>query len=749
MSWLRARFANPRSTLLTAVGLLVLLSVATAAVHSRFNIESGLRARYFGSTTWSLPVVAEGIDPTPSTATVTARLARDGRKPFSVEWQGYFEARREGRYTFATVSDDGSQVWIDDTLVVDNGGDHAPIEARGETTLSAGAHAIRVRFYQNLGGYELTLAWAFESEPLVPMPARVFETSRPTLTQRMARPLLAVMVPAVLVTWPVVLVLLLVAMGRHVWTRVAARIADGRLHPAMVPVLATSLVLNVWGVWWGVPAVWAPDEAAPQMVLEGFAQAFSQGWAHMHPPGYHYALLVSLAPPMTWAWFTGTSLSSNFAFMLVSERLLSVALGTATTLLVYVAASEVASRRAAVFAAMLVATIAPFVYYAKTANVDIGYIFWFALSLLFYLRVLKHDRLRDYLGLAATAAMSICTKDQAYGLYALMPLAIVWSAWRRAGAGADGMALLRATLNRRTILALTCFAVVFVLVQNLAFNWTGFLEHVRRVTAYGRLFRAFPNTWRGELDLLWLSLVLIQRSFGWPAFVVCAGGLACALVRPWRHGLLLSILVPAVSYYLTFIAVVGYSYDRFLIPVCLCLALIGGWALDRFVETAPVPRGWRIGTAVAVLAFGVYYAALVDVVMTVDSRYVVEAWMRQHVLPRQLVGAANMDIHMPHLAQFRSVPTFRVEHVAKLRPAFVVIDVDYGTGLAGSSPARIYEGLNDGTLGYRRAFSYQTPLPWLPLAHPDLVGPRLAGEVYSNLYHINPLIEVFERAGTR
>jgi hypothetical protein len=747
MSWLRARFANPRSTLLTTLGLLVLVTVATAAIHSRFNIESGLRARYFGSATWSPPVVAEGIDPRPSTASVAARLERYGQKPFSVEWQGYLEASRKGRYTFATVSDDGSQVWIDDTLVVDNGGDHAPIEARGETTLSAGAHAIRVRFYQNRGGYELTLAWAFESEPLAPMPGGVFETSRPTLAQRLARPVLAVMVPAVLVAWPVVIVVLLGALGWHVWTRIATLVADGRLHPGLVPVLAASLVLNVLGVWWGVPEGWAPDEVAPQIVLGGFAQAFSHGWAGIYPPGYHYALLVSLAPPAAWAWFTGTSLSSNYAFMLVSERLLSVALGTATTLLVYLAASEAASRRAAVFAAMLAATVAPFVYYAKTANVEVGYIFWFALSLVFYLRVLKHDRLRDYLGLAATAAMSVCTKDQAYGLYVLMPLTIVWAAWRRTGAG--GGALVRAAVNRKTLLALACFGVVFVLVQNLAFNWTGFAQHVRMITGFSHPYRAFPNTWRGQLDLLWLSVVLIQRSFGWPAFVVCAAGLTYAVVRPFRSGLLLWVLVPAVSYYLTFIAVVGYSYDRFLIPVCLCLAILGGWALDRFVETAPLPRGWRVGTAAGVLAFGVYYAGLVDVAMIFDSRYVVEAWMRQHVAPRQLVGTADISIHTPRLSGFRWVPMLRVETIAKQRPAFVVIDVDYGTGLARSDAARVYKALIDGTLGYRRVLSYRTPLPWLPLAHPDLAGPRLAGEVYSNLYHINPLIEVFERVGTK
>ena len=60
---------------------------------------------------------------------------------------------------------------------------------------------------------------------------------------------------------------------------------------------------------------------------------------------------------------------------------------------------------------------------------------------------------------------------------------------------------------------------------------------------------------------------------------------------------------------------------------------------------------------------------------------------------------------------------------------------------------KMIAGLEDDTLGYRRVarFREPSPWPWLPAAHPDLVGPRDETIVFSTLRNINPTIEIFER----
>ncbi len=78
---------------------------------------------------------------------------------FSVRWVGYLYVPEDGDYTFYLTSDDGSWLWIDGNLVVDNGGLHAPREKSATVHLKKGYHPIEVRFFENHGGAVVRLEW--------------------------------------------------------------------------------------------------------------------------------------------------------------------------------------------------------------------------------------------------------------------------------------------------------------------------------------------------------------------------------------------------------------------------------------------------------------------------------------------------------------------------------------------------------------------------------------------------------------
>ena len=71
---------------------------------------------------------------------------------FAIGWTGKIEIKEEGEYTFSTYSDDGSFLWVDDLLVVDNGGLHAPEEKLGSLVLTSGLHDVKIRFFEKQGG---------------------------------------------------------------------------------------------------------------------------------------------------------------------------------------------------------------------------------------------------------------------------------------------------------------------------------------------------------------------------------------------------------------------------------------------------------------------------------------------------------------------------------------------------------------------------------------------------------------------
>ena len=60
-------------------------------------------------------------------------------------------------HTLRLASDDGSRLYLDGELVVDNDGLHGRIEKIHQAPLTAGWHPIRVEWFNATGGLDLSL----------------------------------------------------------------------------------------------------------------------------------------------------------------------------------------------------------------------------------------------------------------------------------------------------------------------------------------------------------------------------------------------------------------------------------------------------------------------------------------------------------------------------------------------------------------------------------------------------------------
>lgn len=79
---------------------------------------------------------------------------------FALRFTGMISVPTTGSYTFFIASDDGSRIYVNDTLVVDNDGLHGMIEKSGKIDLGAGMHKIVVTYFDNGGGDGLEVHWA-------------------------------------------------------------------------------------------------------------------------------------------------------------------------------------------------------------------------------------------------------------------------------------------------------------------------------------------------------------------------------------------------------------------------------------------------------------------------------------------------------------------------------------------------------------------------------------------------------------
>jgi hypothetical protein len=75
---------------------------------------------------------------------------------FAIDYTGKFWIEKPGKYKFVLTSDDGSRLYIDDHIVVDNDGVHPVATKESAVELTGGVHRIRVSYFQG-PGFELAL----------------------------------------------------------------------------------------------------------------------------------------------------------------------------------------------------------------------------------------------------------------------------------------------------------------------------------------------------------------------------------------------------------------------------------------------------------------------------------------------------------------------------------------------------------------------------------------------------------------
>jgi hypothetical protein len=522
---------------------------------------------------------------------------------------------------------------------------------------------------------------------------------------------------------------------------------------ALWGLFAWALALFAVGIGWGLPnwIAWAGDELHPTSWHQAISPATPRGWHARYPP-LHFALLYWTSWPLRLLLDHKVLSLGDYdanTLLIYFSRGVSLVMAMATLWLVYRVGREVYDRRSALGAVFVTASIAPFVYYAKMGNLDVPYLCWFALSLLAYVRCLKYRRLRDYLLFGAAAAAAVCTKDQAYGLYMLAPLALIAGLYRhdfRHRGPVRGV--LRALFDPRLIAGGLTAAVLFAVFQNLFWNLGRFQVHVRLLLGpMSEGYKDFPDTWAGHLALLQLFLRQVAFALNPALTAACVLGLLLTVYRGITGKeaqdrqevfLLGSLFLLVLSYYVTFLNLILFTFDRYVLPVALLLALFGG----RFLGALLAPRAGRpalrwaaVSLAVVIGAFSVLYASSVDFRLLADSRYFVETWLEgRGVKPEQVVAVGRPH----HVPRFERIPWEQVlrSHgrvLTERAPDYVTINL---TDIRRPSEAEMVERLGNGELGYRKVLDHQSK----PLL--DLLSGK---DVGSSQRFIDPEFAVFAR----
>jgi hypothetical protein len=121
----------------------------------------GLRYAYYEGQWEQLPDFAS-LTPVKSgeAAGVNIESLKGRENGWGLVYSGYIDISLDGLYTFFVYSDDGSKLYLGDSLVVSNDGLHGSMEKSGEVLLKAGKHRLKLLYFDASGGESLVVSYS-------------------------------------------------------------------------------------------------------------------------------------------------------------------------------------------------------------------------------------------------------------------------------------------------------------------------------------------------------------------------------------------------------------------------------------------------------------------------------------------------------------------------------------------------------------------------------------------------------------
>ena len=150
-----------------AANVLVTVSDGSAATSDSFTLnvvsdsqQQGVNYEYYQGAWSVLPNFNQLTPITTGTGAGFGLSPRLREDDFGFRFTTTMTLATGGNYTFYTTSDDGSQLFVNGTMVVNNDGLHGPQERSGSINLAAGEHNLVVTFFERTIGQTLSVQYA-------------------------------------------------------------------------------------------------------------------------------------------------------------------------------------------------------------------------------------------------------------------------------------------------------------------------------------------------------------------------------------------------------------------------------------------------------------------------------------------------------------------------------------------------------------------------------------------------------------
>ena len=155
------------------------LTITVETADGTAPLQPGVARAYYEGT-WQQVPDFDADSPLRRDTTSTFSIASPLRSDhFGYRLTAYLEVTETGPYDFHLESDDGSKMYVNGSLLIDNDGTHGAEEVSGTATLSTGYHLIVVDYFDDAGGQTLNVAWTPPDSAKGPIPEGRLLPTRP------------------------------------------------------------------------------------------------------------------------------------------------------------------------------------------------------------------------------------------------------------------------------------------------------------------------------------------------------------------------------------------------------------------------------------------------------------------------------------------------------------------------------------------------------------------------------------------
>jgi Dolichyl-phosphate-mannose-protein mannosyltransferase len=520
-------------------------------------------------------------------------------------------------------------------------------------------------------------------------------------------------------------------------------------------IILLSLGVNSFWLWWGLPNgsnTWAVDGIAPLEPLVAAKRMFiddwwNSGYYNKYPMGHFFVLMAVYAPYILYLFVTGgigkpaevypyglSDPETALTVLTLIANGVSVLMGVGIVILIYLMARDLFGQRGACFSALIIAFSPAFIYYSHTANVDTPSLFWCALGLFAFTRLVQGKLQRcNYVLLGFAVGMAMATKEQVYGVFILLPFQILaLHILRQQPSRLSMREVMHALFNRNILSGLGSCILTFVLASHLIFNWDGNLLRLnwRLYGIHPKWGENYPysplevsgifDRWQQNFWLLWDSM----NPFLFSASVI--GVVYFVFKERWAR----YFLVPLLSYIVFAMSMFPFLRARFVMEAVLVLALFGGRCLDgAWSWGSQRPKGF-VAVLTLLWVYSFFYGFNVNYLMMRDARYKAEAWIQANVPAGVRVETYSPPTYLPRLSH--NINSYQVPFtdetfltLPERSPDYLLLtSAHYVQFKEHTVEKQLLARLLRGDLGYQPIGNFQTK----PLLGPNLI-PGLSPEI--------------------